>query len=185
RTFYLMVNTAPAALKGGDKISSKTKISIVGLGYVGLPLAVALARSFDVIGLDVNENRVRELRQGHDRTMEIDPPALRASSVRFTTSVEDTADADIHIITVPTPVDEDHKPDLGPLKGACEIIGPILKKGAIVVVESTVYPGVTEDVCGPILDATSGMTAGQDFYLGYSPERTNRGDKERKSTRLN
>src|SRR5690606_18520369 len=101
----------------------------------------------------------------------------RASSVRFTTDVEETSHADIHIVTVPTPVDEDHKPDLGPLKGACEMIGPALKKGAIVVVESTVYPGVTEDVCGPILEATSGMTAGQDFYLGYSPERINPGDK--------
>ncbi|MAL79159.1 MAG: UDP-N-acetyl-D-galactosamine dehydrogenase [Sneathiella sp.] len=172
-----MVHTAPAALKGGNKVSVKTKISIVGLGYVGLPLAVALARSFDVIGYDVNANRVKELRQGHDRTMEIDTPSLRASSVRFTTDINDTRDADIHIVTVPTPVDEDDKPDLNPLKGACEAVGPVLKKGAIVVVESTVYPGVTEDVCGPILEETSGMTSGADFYLGYSPERINPGDK--------
>ena len=172
-----MVHTAPAALKGGNKVSGKTKISIVGLGYVGLPLAVALARSFDVVGYDVNENRVKELRQGHDRTMEIDTPSLRASSVRFTTDINDTRDADIHIVTVPTPVDEDDKPDLNPLKGACEAVGPVLKKGAIVVVESTVYPGVTEDVCGPILEETSGMTSGTDFYLGYSPERINPGDK--------
>tara|TARA_R110002110_G_scaffold74996_6_gene198309 strand:+ start:11979 stop:13289 length:1311 start_codon:yes stop_codon:yes gene_type:complete len=172
-----MAKTKPAALKGHDKVSSKTKISIVGLGYVGLPLAIALARSFDVIGFDVNKERVKELRQGFDRTMEIDTPNLRASSVRFTTDVNDTRDADIHIVTVPTPVDENDKPDLSPLKGACAAIGPVLKDGAIVVVESTVYPGVTEDVCGPLLEETSGLTSGEGFYLGYSPERINPGDK--------
>ena len=176
-TEYPMAKTKPSALKGHDKVSSKTKISIVGLGYVGLPLAVALARSFDVIGFDVNKERVKELRQGFDRTMEIDTPNLRASSMRFTTDINDTRDADIHIVTVPTPVDENDKPDLTPLKGACSAVGPVLKQGAIVVVESTVYPGVTEDVCGPLLEETSGMTSGEDFYLGYSPERINPGDK--------
>ena len=176
-TEYPMAKTKPSALKGHDKVSSKTKISIVGLGYVGLPLAVALARSFDVIGFDVNKERVRELRQGFDRTMEIDTPNLRASSMRFSTDINDTRDADIHIVTVPTPVDENDKPDLTPLKGACSAVGPVLKQGAIVVVESTVYPGVTEDVCGPLLEETSGMTSGEDFYLGYSPERINPGDK--------
>ncbi|MCC3303861.1 nucleotide sugar dehydrogenase [Sneathiella sp. HT1-7] len=172
-----MANSAPAALKGGDKVSGKTKLSIVGLGYVGLPLAVALAKSFDVVGFDVNKDRVEELRHGHDRTMEIDTPALRASSVRFTTDINDTRDADVHIVTVPTPVDDNDKPDLSPLKGACTAVGPVLKKGAIVVIESTVYPGVTEDVCGPILEETSGLKSGEDFYLGYSPERINPGDK--------
>lgn len=153
------------------------KISVVGLGYVGLPLAVALARSFDVIGFDVNEARVSELRHGLDRTFEVDAPSLRASSMRFTMDVADTHDADIHIITVPTPVDQENKPDLEPLKAACVAVGGVLKKGAIVVVESTVYPGVTEDVCGPILADTSGLISGEEFYLGYSPERINPGDK--------
>ncbi|MCR9212705.1 MAG: nucleotide sugar dehydrogenase [Proteobacteria bacterium] len=172
-----MANTQPAALNGAGKVSNKTKISIIGLGYVGLPLAVALARSFDVIGYDVNEERVEELRRGLDRTFEIDTPMLRASSMRFTTDIAETSDADIHIVTVPTPVDENNAPDLGPLKGACSSVGPVMKKGSIVVVESTVYPGVTEDECGPLLEEASGMTSGQDFYLGYSPERINPGDK--------
>ncbi|GLQ05031.1 nucleotide sugar dehydrogenase [Sneathiella chinensis] len=172
-----MTRSVPEALKGGDKVSSKTTISIVGLGYVGLPLAVALARHFDVIGFDISEDRVQELRDGYDRTFEIETPVLRASSMRFTTEIEQTANADIHIITVPTPVDDDNKPDLGPLRAACNSVGPILKKGAIVVVESTVYPGVTEDVCGPLLEEKSGLLAGEDFYLGYSPERINPGDK--------
>ncbi|WP_373085991.1 nucleotide sugar dehydrogenase [Sneathiella sp.] len=172
-----MARTIPAALDGSDKMSSRTKISVVGLGYVGLPLAVALARSFDVIGFDVNEARVSELRHGLDRTFEVDAPSLRASSMRFTMDVADTRDADIHIITVPTPVDQENKPDLEPLKAACVAVGGVLKKGAIVVVESTVYPGVTEDVCGPILAETSGLISGEEFYLGYSPERINPGDK--------
>ncbi|MCF8466245.1 MAG: nucleotide sugar dehydrogenase [Sneathiella sp.] len=172
-----MAKSVPAALNGRDKVSNKTKISIVGLGYVGLPLAVALAKSFDVIGFDVNEERVGELRHGLDRTFEIDTPSLRASSMRFTTDINDTRDADVHIVTVPTPVDKDNKPDLGPLKSACDAVGPVMKEGAIVVVESTVYPGVTEDFCGPILEEKSGMKSGEEFYLGYSPERINPGDK--------
>jgi len=172
-----MVKSVPAALLGRDKVGSKTKISVVGLGYVGLPLAVALARSFDVIGFDVSKDRVDELRQGMDRTFEIDTPLLRASSMRFTTDIKDTADADVHIITVPTPVDENNKPDLGPLENASAAVGPVLKDGAIVVVESTVYPGVTEDVCGPLLEKASGKISGEGFYLGYSPERINPGDK--------
>ncbi|WP_199899218.1 nucleotide sugar dehydrogenase [Sneathiella glossodoripedis] len=159
------------------KVSSKSVISVVGLGYVGLPLAVALARHFSVIGFDISDSRVKELQNGYDRTFEIDTPVLRASSMRYTQNIADTADADIHIITVPTPVDEGDKPDLEPLKSACRTIGPILKKGSIVVVESTVYPGVTEDICGPLLEEVSGMKSGSDFYLGYSPERINPGDK--------
>jgi UDP-N-acetyl-D-galactosamine dehydrogenase len=172
-----MATSLPAALKGRDKVSSETKISIVGLGYVGLPLAVALARRFDVIGYDLNMERVNELRQGVDRTFEIDTPMLRASSMRFTTDISETSDADIHIVTVPTPVDEKNAPDLRPLEGACAAVGPVMKDGAIVVVESTVYPGVTEDVCGPLLEKHSGKKSGEDFYLGYSPERINPGDK--------
>jgi UDP-N-acetyl-D-galactosamine dehydrogenase len=159
------------------KVSNNTVISIVGLGYVGLPLAVALARHFNVIGFDISESRISELKSGHDRTFEIDTPVLRASSMRYTQDINETADADIHIITVPTPVDDGDKPDLSPLKSACGFVGPIMKKGAIVVVESTVYPGVTEDICGPLLEELSGMKSGVDFYLGYSPERINPGDK--------
>lgn len=172
-----MANSSPAALHDLEKVSNKTTISIVGLGYVGLPLAIALARKFTVIGYDVHEERVQELRQGTDRTFEIEPPLLRASSMVFTTKIEDIADADVHIITVPTPVDDNNKPDLRPLEGACSYVGSIMKRGAIVVVESTVYPGVTEDICGPLLEKCSGMVSGQDFYLGYSPERINPGDK--------
>jgi UDP-N-acetyl-D-glucosamine/UDP-N-acetyl-D-galactosamine dehydrogenase len=172
-----MANTSPAALHGLDKVSNKTTISIVGLGYVGLPLAVALAKNFNVIGYDVHEERVEELCQGMDRTFEIDPPLLRASSMTFTTEVEGIADADVHIITVPTPVDKDNKPDLDLLEEACASVGSIMKAGSIVVVESTVYPGVTEDVCGPLLEKNSNMISGKDFYLGYSPERINPGDK--------
>jgi len=167
----------PAALRGGEKVSQKTAISIIGLGYVGLPLAVALARQFDVVGFDISDARVNELNGGHDRTFEIEQAVLRASSVRYTTQIADASDADIHIITVPTPVDSSNKPDLEPLRHACRAIGPVMKKGSIVVVESTVYPGVTEDVCGPILEEISGLKSGVDFYLGYSPERINPGDK--------
>ncbi|WP_169543909.1 nucleotide sugar dehydrogenase [Sneathiella aquimaris] len=167
----------PTALSDGSIVGSHTVISVVGLGYVGLPLAVALAKQFKVVGFDISEGRIEELRGGYDRTFEIETPVLRASSMSFTTDICETQDADIHIITVPTPVDSDDKPDLEPLRQACRAVGPILKKGAIVVVESTVYPGVTEEVCGPILAEQSGLTCGQDFFLGYSPERINPGDK--------
>lgn len=159
------------------QVSTDTEISVVGLGYVGLPLAVALSRHFKVIGFDISEDRVSELKSGHDRTFEIETPVLRASNMSFTTDIAETANADIHIVTVPTPVDEGDKPDLEPLQSACRAIGPIMKKGCIVVVESTVYPGVTEDVCGPLLEEISGLTCGEDFFLGYSPERINPGDK--------
>ncbi len=172
-----MTATAPSAMGQNQEIDRNAKISVVGLGYVGLPLAVALSRQFNVIGFDISEDRVSELLSGHDRTMEIDPPVLRASTMDYTTDISKTADADIHIVTVPTPVDEGNKPDLKPLESACKAIAPILKKGAIVVVESTVYPGVTEDFCGPILEEGSGLKCGEEFYLGYSPERINPGDK--------
>ena len=163
--------------KKASKVSKETLVSIVGLGYVGLPLAVALSRHFSVIGFDISESRIDELRNGYDRTFEIDKPVLRASSMQFTTDIAETAAADIHIITVPTPVDKGDKPDLEPLKSACRAIAPVMKKGSIIVVESTVYPGVTEDICGPLLEEISGMKSGEDFFLGYSPERINPGDK--------
>jgi len=159
-------------------LSSESRIAVVGLGYVGLPLAVALAKKFDCIGFDISESRIAELKEGFDRTEEIDKETMLASSLKLTASTDDIKDAMVYIVTVPTPVDDDHKPDLGPVRSACELLGPIIPKGAVVVFESTVYPGVTDELCGPVLEQTSGMKCGEDFYLGYSPERINPGDKE-------
>jgi UDP-N-acetyl-D-galactosamine dehydrogenase len=155
-----------------------TKIAVIGLGYVGLPLAVALAHHFSVTGFDIDENRIQELKAGFDRTHEIEASVLKASTLNFISNAEHLRTHDIYIVTVPTPVTEKNLPDLNPLKKASETIGKILTKNAIVVYESTVYPGVTEDFCGPILEAASTLKAGQDFYLGYSPERINPGDKK-------
>ncbi len=152
-------------------------IVIVGLGYVGLPLGVALARSYKVTGFDVNLKRVQELQSGDDRTGEIDADVLQSSTIALTSDVQEIAGKDVYIVTVPTPVDSRNKPDLTAVKTASEMIASVMKKGAIVVYESTVYPGVTEDICGPLLEKVSGMKCGVDFYLGYSPERINPGDK--------
>ncbi len=156
---------------------TKPRIAIIGLGYVGIPLAVALARHFPVVGFDIKTKRVAELKGGVDRTGEVDSPVLRASSMIFTDRAADMAGADIFIVTVPTPVDAEDRPDLGPVRSACETVGGVLGQGAIVVLESTVYPGVTEDICGPILEKASGLKCGRDFFLGYSPERVNPGDR--------
>lgn len=154
------------------------KVAVIGLGYVGLPLATHLAEKFKyVVGMDINSDRVRALRNGVDRTREISSDKLRASGLRITDSMAELAGATFFIVTVPTPITKAHQPDLGPLKASCEAIGPLLKKGDIVVFESTVYPGVTEDICGPLLSHASGLMPGQDFSLGYSPERINPGDK--------
>lgn len=156
------------------------KISVIGLGYVGLPLAAALAHKFTVIGYDRAEARVTALQTGHDQTGELSAADLAAVSrtLTITHDPDMVADADLHIVTVPTPVDANKTPDLSPLHSACAILGPRLKPGCIVVFESTVYPGVTEDICGPALEAASdGLTCGTDFFLGYSPERINPGDK--------
>lgn len=156
---------------------TKPRIAIIGLGYVGIPLAVALARHFPVVGFDIKKKRVAELRAGEDRTGEVDSPVLRASSMTFTDRAADMAGADVFIVTVPTPVDAEDRPDLGPVRSACETVGGVLGQGAIVVLESTVYPGVTEEICGPILEKASGLKCGRDFFLGYSPERVNPGDR--------
>jgi len=157
----------------------REKIAVVGLGYVGLPLAVALARSFDeVTGFDISLSRVNELKGGHDRTGEIEREALIAARLRCTTAVSELAGTTFFIVTVPTPVDTNRQPDLGPLVRACESIGKVLTRGAVVVFESTVYPGLTRDICGPILAQSSGLRQGVDFKLAYSPERINPGDKE-------
>ncbi|MCP5382862.1 MAG: nucleotide sugar dehydrogenase [Kordiimonadaceae bacterium] len=159
------------------KLTPETRIVVVGLGYVGLPLAVALAKKFKVIGFDISEQRVSELKDGFDRTEEIERERLVASSLKVTSSVDDIKDAAVYIVTVPTPVDKKNKPDLTPVRSACEIVGPVIGKNSIVVFESTVYPGVTDEICGPILAEKSGLVCGEDFFLGYSPERINPGDK--------
>lgn len=162
------------------------QIVVVGLGYVGLPLAVALARSFDVLGLDIDEKRVEELRLGVDRTHEVESEKLAASSLRLASRSADAAGADIYIVTVPTPVDGDNSPDLGPVLSATRSLAPLLDpaRKPIIVYESTVYPGVTEEVCGPLIEEISGLVRGRDFFLGYSPERINPGDREHTVDRI-
>jgi len=155
------------------------KIAIIGLGYVGLPLAVALARKHDVVGFDISAARVADLQRGDDKTHEVDAEVLRQSSMRITDSAGDLKGCDIFIVTVPTPIDQANRPDFEAMLNACAIVGPVLSKGSIVVFESTVYPGVTEEICAPALERASGLRAGVDFKLGYSPERINPGDKER------
>ncbi len=161
------------------QLSSETKIAVVGLGYVGLPLAVQLAKHFDTIGVDVNKERVAALQGGHDSTREVEDDKLQASSLKYTSSLADAADADIFIVTVPTPVDAANQPDLGPVHGATRALASVLKPGKapVIVYESTVYPGVTEEECGPLIEEVSGLKQGRDFFLGYSPERINPGDK--------
>lgn len=153
-------------------------IVVIGLGYVGLPLAVVLASSFSVVGFDIDPERIDELVAGEDRTQEIDPERLKRSALRFSANAAEIRGADVYIVTVPTPVLAGGKPDLAAVRAATKLVGGVMKRGAIVVFESTVYPGVTEDVCGPILEQTSGLKCGQDFFLGYSPERINPGDRE-------
>lgn len=155
------------------------RIAVIGLGYVGLPVAMAFARSgAPVIGFDINDHRIRELRQGHDRTREVDPKLLGEQRVQLTSVPSDLATADFFIVTVPTPIDAARQPDLSNLLAASETIGRILRPGAIVVYESTVYPGVTEEKCVPVLERASGLTVGREFTVGYSPERINPGDTE-------
>lgn len=167
-------------------MAENNKVVVVGLGYVGLPLAVALARSADTWGLDVDTARIAELRDGHDRTGEIDADRLAASSLTLTTDPASCPDADFYIVTVPTPVDADNKPDLSIVMAATRTVAGMLKAGrkSIVVYESTVYPGVTEDLCGPELERLSGLKCGKDFFLGYSPERINPGDREHTVDRI-
>lgn len=159
-------------------------ISVVGLGYVGLPVAVAFGKKAPVIGFDINNERLAELRSGHDRTNEVADSDLLAAKIAYTSSTIDLAHADFHIVAVPTPVDDAHQPDLTPVIKASETVGKALKFGDIVVYESTVYPGVTEEVCVPILERISGLKCGLDFSVGYSPERINPGDKEHTFTKI-
>lgn len=160
------------------------KISVVGLGYVGLPVAVAFGLSGEVIGFDINQQRIKELTDGFDRNLEVSKAELSATKIKFTTSVEDLKAANFHIVTVPTPVGAGNRPDLAIIFKASETVGKALKKGDIVVYESTVYPGVTEDECVPILEKVSGLKFGQDFTVGYSPERINPGDHNHTFTKI-
>ena len=154
------------------------KISVIGLGYVGLPLAVEFGKSRSVIGFDISENRINELKNGVDRTLEVDTVELElATKLTFSSNIEDLRSADIHIVTVPTPIDHAKSPDLRPIRSASRTIGKILKKGDIVIYESTVFPGCTEEECVPILEEESGLKFNLDFFCGYSPERINPGDK--------
>jgi UDP-N-acetyl-D-galactosamine dehydrogenase len=166
--------------------SRSEQIVVVGLGYVGLPLAVALARSFSVVGLDIDERRIEELRLGIDRTREVESEKLAASPLRLTSRSADAAGADVYIVTVPTPVDADNKPDLRPVLSATRSLATLLdpERKPIIVYESTVYPGVTEEVCGPLIEEISGLRQGRDFFLGYSPERINPGDREHTVDRI-
>ncbi|MGY0560320.1 nucleotide sugar dehydrogenase [Luteimonas sp. A277] len=160
-------------------------LAVVGLGYVGLPLAVAFGKKRRVVGFDINEERIRELRQGFDRTLEVPADELAAvHELVYTDKVEDLRDCDVYIVTVPTPIDAARQPDFDPLLKSSAMIGKVLKKGDVVIYESTVYPGVTEEVCVPVLEKASGLRFNQDFYCGYSPERINPGDKERTVTKI-
>ncbi len=158
-------------------INREEKISLVGLGYVGMPIAVSFSKKVDVIGFDVNKAKIDLYKSGVDPTKEVGDEAIKACAVDFTSDPERLREAKFHIVAVPTPVNSDHTPDLSPVEGASRILGKYLTKGSIVVYESTVYPGVTEDVCVPILEAESGLKCGVDFKIGYSPERINPGDK--------
>ncbi len=163
---------------------SHPRIAVIGLGYVGLPLAVAIARHFPTTGFDIHPGRIAELASGIDRTGEVEATALKSSTLRLASQPAAMKDSDVFIVTVPTPVDMANKPDLGPLLKACRSVGSVMAEGAIVVFESTVYPGVTEQVCGPELERASGLVAGRDFFLGYSPERMNPGDREHTVERI-
>ena len=159
------------------------KIALIGLGYVGLPLAIEFGKKRKVVGFDIDRYRINELKNGADSTLETTPNELAdAVHLSYTTNIDDIKDCNIFIVTVPTPIDKDKRPDLTPLEKSSEAIGSILKKGDIVIYESTVYPGVTEEVCVPILEQLSGLTFNKDFYCGYSPERINPGDKEHRVT---
>jgi UDP-N-acetyl-D-galactosamine dehydrogenase len=157
----------------------KKKIAIIGLGYVGLPLAVAFSKKFKVIGFDINQDRIQELKSGHDRTLEIEDHLLSSvlNNLSYSFNIQDIKDCNIYIITVPTPIDSANRPNLTPLINSSKTVGSVLSRGGIVIYESTVYPGVTEDVCVPELEKSSGLKFNKDFFCGYSPERVNPGDK--------
>lgn len=160
-----------------DIVEKKEKISIVGLGYVGLPIAISFAEKVDVIGFDLSEDKIRKYNSGIDPTNEVGNEAIKSTVMEFTTDEKKLKEAKFHIVAVPTPINSDKTPDLVPVENASKVIGKNITKGSIIVYESTVYPGVTEDICIPILERESGLKCGEDFKVGYSPERINPGDK--------
>ena len=162
-----------------------SRIGVVGLGYVGLPLAVEFGKRYETVGFDVKPERVAELRRGRDRTLEVSREELKAARLlSVTTDLQDLKRSTVFIVTVPTPIDGYKRPDLGPLMRASESVGAVLKRGAVVIYESTVYPGCTEEVCVPILERVSGLKFNRDFFAGYSPERINPGDREHRLTTI-
>lgn len=164
---------------------AELKIAIIGLGYVGLPLAVEFGKKVSVVGFDIHQKRVDELKSGQDHTLEVSPEELKqAAQLSYSSNLNDLKDCNFFIVTVPTPVDEVNRPDLTPLRKASETLGKVIKKGDIVVYESTVYPGATEEVCIPVLEQVSGLKFNQDFFAGYSPERINPGDKVNTLTKI-
>jgi len=164
---------------------TKTKIAIIGQGYVGLPLAVEFGKLYPTVGFDINTTRIEQLSQGIDLTQEMTAEQLQNSAqLKFSSALNDIADANVYIVTVPTPIDAHKKPDLSPLKGASKMLAQVLQKGDVVIYESTVYPGCTEEDCVPLLEQGSGLTYNQDFFCGYSPERIVPGDKERTLTKI-
>ena len=165
-------------------MNKNRKISVIGMGYVGLPVAVAFGRLGKVIGYDIDEKRIAELKQGRDGTGEVAPDELAAARIAFTSDSAELVEADFHIVAVPTPINDAKNPDMGPLTSASATLGGVLGKGDIVVYESTVYPGATEEICAPILERESGLVCGRDFHLGYSPERINPGDREHMFTNI-
>jgi UDP-N-acetyl-D-glucosamine/UDP-N-acetyl-D-galactosamine dehydrogenase len=161
-------------------INLKSKLAIIGLGYVGLPLAVEFGKKRQVIGFDINQDRINELKNGQDRSLEVPSNEFKQSkNLNFTNSIDDIKNCKIFIVTIPTPVDDNNKPDLSLLEKCCEMIGSFIKKDDLIIFESTVYPGVTEEICAPIIEKKSGLIFNEDFYCGYSPERINPGDKNR------
>ncbi|KGI78710.1 nucleotide sugar dehydrogenase [Oleiagrimonas soli] len=163
------------------QLPEKPRIAVVGLGYVGLPLAIEFGRGDEVLGFDIHAPRVEELRSGHDHTLEVDAEELQAAKgLRYSADREDLRSCNVFIVTVPTPIDEAQRPDLTPLREASAMLGAVLKVGDVVIYESTVYPGTTEEVCVPILEQVSGLRFNEDFACGYSPERINPGDRERR-----
>src|SRR5690242_19208688 len=158
-------------------VNRPAKLAVLGLGYVGLPLAVAFAEHGDVVGFDINADRVAELRGGSDRTLEVSREELKAASrLSFSADIEDLKDCNVFIVTVPTPIDDHKRPDLSALLAASRTVSSAISPGSVVVYESTVYPGATEEDCIPVVEAVSGLKFNQDFYAGYSPERANPGD---------
>lgn len=165
--------------------NNNLRLAIIGLGYVGLPLAVEFGKKRQVVGFDINQKRIEELKNGHDSTLEVDDGELsQAKYLNYSADIDALRDCNTYIVTVPTPIDEHKRPDLSPLIKASESVGKILNKGDIVIYESTVYPGATEEDCVPVLEAASGLKFNQDFYCGYSPERINPGDKEHRVTTI-